>query len=118
MEPSAPTPVGDEEIEAPEELAARLRLVIMRLARRLRQQADRDVTQSQLSALATINNYGPLTLKDLAAHERVQPPTMTRIVAALEEMGFIHREVDPTDRRVARVRVSPDGRRYIERSRT
>lgn len=99
-------------------LVAGLRLVIMRLARRLRQQAEGDVTPSLLSALATVERLGPVTLGELAAAERVQPPTMTKIVARLEELGFVAREPDAGDRRVVRVRVSDEGGRYVARSRT
>ena len=100
------------------ELASRLRLAVMRLARRLRQQADGDVTPSQISALSSVDRLGPLTLGELSAVERVQPPTMTRIVAGLEEQGLATREVDAKDRRVARVHLSVAGRRLLEQSRT
>lgn len=103
--------------EADAELAARLRLSVMRLARRLRQEADADVTASQLSALASLAWRGPLTLGELSAAERVKPPTMTRIVASLEDLGLVTRTVDPADRRVARVAVSTTGERLVERSR-
>jgi len=103
--------------EAGAELAARLRLSVLRLARRLRQQADADVSASQLSALASLASAGALTLGELSAAERVKPPTMTRIVASLEELGLVTRTVDPADRRCARVCVSDAGRRFIERSR-
>ena len=99
-------------------LAAGLRMVVMRLARRLRQQAEGDVTASQLSALSTVERLGPVTLGELAAAEQIQPPSMTKIVNRLEEHGFVIREVDPKDRRIARVRISDDGRRYVARSRT
>ena len=56
-------------------------------------------------------------MRDLCHAEQVQPPTMTRIVAALVEAGLVVREPDPTDGRVAWVRVTPDGRRLLERSR-
>ena len=100
------------------ELASRLRLAVMRLARRLRQQADCDVTPSQISALSSVDRLGPLTLGELSAVERVQPPTMTRIVSGLEEQGLATREVDANDRRVARVHISVAGRRLLEQSRT
>lgn len=100
------------------DLAPRLRLVVMRLARRLRQQGDAGATPSQVSALATIEGHGPMTLGELAAHERIQPPSMTRIVAALAEDGLIARETDPSDRRVARVRLTTEGKRALERSRS
>src|SRR2546423_13827260 len=88
------------------ELAARLRLAVTRLARRLRQEtqnADGDVPPSGLSALSSIERLGPLTLGELSAVERVQPPTMTKVVAGLESLGLVSRTVDPADRRVARV---------------
>jgi DNA-binding MarR family transcriptional regulator len=99
-------------------LVARLRLVVMRLSRRLRQQHEGDVTASMLSALSSIANLGPLTLGALAAVEQVQPPSMTKIVGKLEERSFVIREVDPQDRRVARVRVSEEGEAFVARSRT
>src|SRR5437588_12618115 len=99
------------------ELASRLRLAVMRLSRRLRQQTE-DITPSQVSALSTLDRLGPLTLGELSAVERVQPPTMTRIVAGLEEQGLATREVDPNDRRVARVHITVAGHRLLEQSRT
>ncbi len=118
--PSAPVPSAPVTSDAvPDaEFVAGLRLGVMRLARRLRQQADGEVTPSLLSALATVERLGPLTLGELAGVERVQPPTVTKLVARLEEMGFVHREADPQDRRVSRVRLAEGGRRYIARSRT
>ncbi len=97
--------------------AARLRLVVMRLARRLRQQAESDASPSMLSAMATIER-GPLTLGELAEAERVQPPTMTRVVARLEELGLITRDPDPRDKRVARVSLSADGKKMVARNRS
>jgi DNA-binding MarR family transcriptional regulator len=105
-------------IDADASLVAGLRLVVMRLARRLRQQAEGDVTASMLSALSSIARLGPLTLGALAAVEQVQPPSMTKIVGKLEDQGLVIREVDDRDRRVVRVRVSPEGEGYVARSRT
>jgi DNA-binding MarR family transcriptional regulator len=102
------------------QLGARLRLVIGRLARRWRQEGrapDPELTQSRLSALVSIERDGPITLGDLAAIEQVQPPSMTRIVASLEDLGLARREVDPGDRRVARVRITPEGGRRLSRFR-
>jgi DNA-binding MarR family transcriptional regulator len=109
--PSATAPVDPG-------LAAGLRLVVMRLARRLRQQAEGEVTPSQLSALSTVEHLGPLTLGELAAAEQIQPPSMTKIVSGLEQHGFVVREPDAKDRRIARVRISDEGRRFVARSRT
>jgi DNA-binding MarR family transcriptional regulator len=103
--------------ESDDELAARLRLSVTRLARRLRATAGDDVTASQLSALSSIACRGPLTLGELSAVERVRPPTMTRIVASLEETGLVLRSVDQLDRRVARVDLTPEGHRLLDASR-
>jgi DNA-binding MarR family transcriptional regulator len=98
--------------------AAALRLAVMRLARRLRQEADAGITQSQLSALATVERLGPLPLRELAAAERVGASTLTRIVAALEDQGLLQRTSDPTDRRVALVSVTTAGSRVLSEVRT
>lgn len=99
-------------------LAPRLRLAIMRLARRLRQQIEGPVSPSQISALHTIEKLQPVTLGELAAAEMVQPPTITRIVASLDENGYVVREVDETDRRVSRLRLTPSARKLIDQGRT
>jgi DNA-binding MarR family transcriptional regulator len=124
--PSAPAPspgvaVGDTAELAPEVLAARLRLANARLARRVRQEAmsgGDDLTASRLAALVTVEALGPVTLGELAAVEQVQPPSMTRIVARLEENGLARREVDANDRRIVRVRITDAGRQTLARSRT
>src|SRR2546430_4897146 len=83
-------------------LAADLRLVVGRLSRRLRQHGESGVTASLLSALWAIERLQPVALGDLADAERVQPPTLTRIVGKLEEKRLVVREGEPTDRRVSR----------------
>jgi DNA-binding MarR family transcriptional regulator len=99
------------------ELAASLRLSATRLARRLRQEADAGLTPSQLSALAVIENHGPLTLGALAEHERVAPPSITKVVGKLEADGLVTRTADAGDRRVARVATSEKGAALIAESR-
>jgi DNA-binding MarR family transcriptional regulator len=99
------------------ELASRLRLVVARLARRLRRETEGDVSPSQISALSSIARLGPLTLGELSAAEGVRPPTMTRVVGGLEEAGLVSRTVDPADRRVAHVSVTSDGQRWLDRNR-
>ena len=96
----------------------RLRMVVTRLSRRLRQQIEPDVTASQFSALVSIERSGPVSLGELAAIERVQPPTLTKVVAKLEELGYVTRDPDPADRRIARVRLSDVGVRFVAASRT
>jgi DNA-binding MarR family transcriptional regulator len=100
------------------ELAARLRLVLNRLARRLRTQAAGDLSPSLISALVTIELHGPITLGQLATDELVKPPSVTRMVAALEERGLVQRETDAADRRIARVSLTVEGRRMLHRTRT
>jgi DNA-binding MarR family transcriptional regulator len=103
------------------ELASHLRLTVARLNRRIRQQAaatGEELSASAQAALATIERVGPITLGELAAVEQVQPPSMTRIVARLEEWGYVTRVVDPADRRVARAAITDAGRELLARSRT
>lgn len=100
------------------ELAARLRLVITRTARRLRQEAGTNLGPSQTAALATIERHGPLTPSELAEIERVQRPTATRIVARLEEEGLLERVADPVDRRSFTVGTTAKGRALMQKLRT
>jgi DNA-binding MarR family transcriptional regulator len=99
------------------ELASRLRLGVTRLARRLRQEAEPGLTPSQQSALSTIERHGRVTVGELCAIEQVQPPTMTRCVAALVDAGLASREPDEADRRVAWLRITPEGARLLARMR-
>jgi len=82
------------------ELSSSLRISVMRLARRLRaERSSEDLTLTQLSALSMLARHGPSTPTELAAHERVQPPSMTRVIAALEVKALVSRVAHPTDRR-------------------
>ena len=101
------------------ELGSRLRLAMARLVRRARQEATTaEMTPSMLSAVSVIANLGAPTLGELAAAERVTPPTVTKIVARLEDAGLVVREQDPDDRRIARVRLTDVGRRFVDRTRS
>ena len=82
-----------------------------------RHQSDAGLSPSQLSALATIDLRGPLTLGALADHERVAPPTVTKAVAKLEVAGLVQRRLDPTDRRVALVSTTAKGDATLARLR-
>jgi len=110
---SSPAEIAPDEAE----IASRLRLSATRLARRLRQEADSGFTPSQLSALATVHNHGPLTLGALADHERVAPPSITKVVTKLEADGLVERQPDPTDGRVSHVSTTAAGRALVEESR-
>ena len=91
-------PVIDTDVD--EELVSSLRMGVMRLARRLRhERSGNDLTLTQLSALASLNRLGPLTIGELAAADNVKPPSMTRTVNCLEELGLVSREAHETDRR-------------------
>ena len=91
-------------------LAGRLRDAIGRLSRRLRaERTDSDLSLGQWAALRSLEVHGPMTPSELAAHEKVQPPSMTRIVALLEEHGYVTRTPDPVDRRQVVVAASQAG---------
>jgi DNA-binding MarR family transcriptional regulator len=97
--------------------AARLRLVITRSARRLRQEGAGDLTPTTAAALATVERHGPLTPSELAAVENVQRPTATRTIKCLEAEGLIKRTPDPLDGRSALVSVTTEGRDRLRRLR-
>src|SRR4029077_7441215 len=91
------------------ELASRLRLSIARLNRQIRPQSaieGEELTATSQGALATVARLGPMTLGELAAAERVRPPSVTPIVSRLEECGYVTRSGDPLDRRIARVAIT------------
>jgi DNA-binding MarR family transcriptional regulator len=100
------------------QLAATLRMAVMRLARRLRaERPETDLTLSQLAALASVDRHGPLTLGSLAAHERVQPPSMTRIVGVLADRGLVTRVPHETDGRQILVDATDAGRDLLREDR-
>lgn len=99
-------------------LASLLRMSVMRLGRRLRQQRiDDRLTPSQIAALATLDRNGALTLGELAAAEHVQPPSMTRITGALEDLGLVTRTAHPTDKRQVLFAVTPQGAKLLAEDR-
>jgi DNA-binding MarR family transcriptional regulator len=100
------------------ELGSALRLTVGRLARQLRRHSVGGLTASQYSALAAVDRHGPLRPTELAASEGVSAPTLSRIVARLEERGYLSREADPADRRSYQVAVSADGRAALARIRS
>ena len=96
------------------QLAIQLRDAITRVNRRLRQTLPiGELTVAQISALQSLDAAGALTPRELADAERVQPPTMTRIVARLEERGLIQRTPHPTDGRQVILAPSPLGRELL-----
>lgn len=96
------------------ELASALRVPVMRLARRLRaERDDLSLSLTQLAALSTLDRHGPMSPGTLADHERVQPPSITRVVAGLEERGLVERLPHPTDRRQQVIALTPAGRTLV-----
>jgi DNA-binding MarR family transcriptional regulator len=110
---AAPQPADVESAPLPD-VASRLRFAVLRLSRRLRQHAPVGITPSQLSALATIVGEGRVTLSRLAEAERVQPPSITRVVDLLVTQGFATRTPSDEDHRVAWVAPTDEGRALVE----
>ncbi len=91
-------------------LASSLRIAVGRLNRRIRNEREDDsLTLNQLSALGILERHGPMPVGELAAHERIRPPSMTRTVSALDELGLAVREPHATDRRLAVVSITEAG---------
>ncbi len=96
-----------------DEVAARLRLVVGRLSRRIRIDGRESVPPLQLSALVTVEERGPLRLSELARREAVSVPTMSRVLVALAEQGLVVRTADPQDARGVLVTLSAAGVRRL-----
>lgn len=109
--PSAPTVVDAAA------LASQLRFGITRLARKLRREGDTGITPTLLTALSTIDRHGPMTPGTLAVHEQVEKPTVTRLLAALEQRALVERTSDPFDRRIAWIQTTSEGRKLLQRTR-
>lgn len=100
------------------ELASTLRVSVMRLARRLRaERALTDLSLSQMAALGTLDRHGPLTPRELADHEKVQPPSMTRVLAGLEERSLILRTPHETDGRQHLVSLTASAKALLKEDR-
>jgi DNA-binding MarR family transcriptional regulator len=104
-------------------LATALRISVSRLARRLRVErlmpelAEPALSDTQLAALATLERHGAMSPGDLAEHEKVQPPSMTRVIAALVDWELVTRAPHPTDRRQVILTVTPEGRSLVQKVR-
>jgi DNA-binding MarR family transcriptional regulator len=108
----------ERELVGETELAARLRLVIGRLHRRIRIDGRESVPPLQLSAMVTVEEHGPLRLSELARREAVSVPTMSRVLAALDEQGLVVRTPDPQDARGVLVTLSDDGAQRLSQVRS
>jgi DNA-binding MarR family transcriptional regulator len=104
------------------ELATALRISVARLARRLRAERlagglEPELSDTQLAALAALERHGTMTPGELADHEKVQPPSITRVIAALEERGLVVRAPHATDRRQVVLTVTEPGKALVQQSR-
>ena len=100
------------------ELIGGLRVGVMRLARRLRQErSGSDLTLTQLSALGTLSRYGDLSLGELAAIEKVKPPSMTRTVNCLQDAGLVTRTAHESDGRQVVVGLTDEARAVLDEDR-
>jgi len=90
---------------------------VARLNRRLRQERQTDLTPTQLSVLGTIRTLGPSTPSAIAGHERVQPPSITRVLTCLVDQGMAIREPHPDDKRQVLVSVSDKGEAVLAEER-
>src|SRR5277367_4313080 len=95
----------------------RLRVALARLSRRLRRHSLAGLTPTQLAALSTVEQSGPLRLGDLAAAEGIAPSTLTRMFAVLEEPGYVRRDADPRDARASTLAITPAGHETLEQLR-
>jgi DNA-binding MarR family transcriptional regulator len=103
-------------------LANALRISVSRLARRLRVEragglAESGLSDTQVAALAVLERQIAMTPGELAGHEKVQPPSMTRVITALEERGLVQRAPHPTDRRQVVLSVTEEGRQLVNQFR-
>jgi DNA-binding MarR family transcriptional regulator len=115
----SPSTVGPSVVDAENGVidVTRLRVALARLSRRLRRHELAGLTPTQLAALSTVEQAGPLRLGDLAAAEGVAPSTLTRLVAALEELGYVRRDADPRDARASTLAITDQGHDTLERLR-
>ncbi len=94
--------------------AAELRLVIGRLIRSIRQHNAGGLTASQVSAMATIEEFEPIRISDLATRESIGAPVATRVTTSLEELGFVKRVLDAQDKRACLLELTPSGRKVLK----
>jgi DNA-binding MarR family transcriptional regulator len=104
-------------------LATALRISVSRLARRLRVERtaqgapESELSDTQFAALSALERHSAMTPGELAEHEKVQPPSMTRVIAVLEERGLVMRAPHSTDRRQVVLTVTEEGRAVVLRAR-
>ncbi len=100
------------------QLASELRVALMRLTRRLRtERLDEGLSLTQLSVLGTLDRHGAMACGELAEHEKVQPPSMSRTIAALVELSLVSRSPQQNDKRQAFVEITPAGAELLRQDR-
>jgi len=119
VDPSLPKGAGGRQArQGAATLAADLRVALLRCTRRIRaEKSDLELSDTQYSVLSVLDRIGPLTLRELADHERVQPPSMTRAVNGLADRGLATRSDHPVDGRQVLVAVSEAGRAELRETR-
>lgn len=115
MTPSPAADAAARDVDG--EFAARLRLAIARLSRRLSRHSPEGLTQGQLSALVTVEAHGPLPVGEVATREGIGAPVATRLVQSLVEQRLLERAGDPADRRCSLLTLSAEGARLLGRIR-
>lgn len=100
-------------------MSSALRVSVMRLSRRLRNERDAsdDLSANHLAVLGTLSRHGAMTIGELAAAEKVQPPSMTRTVTTLCDKGLVQRTPRDSDRRVVVVSLTESAQAVIDESR-
>jgi DNA-binding MarR family transcriptional regulator len=113
-----PTVVA-QQVKSDVGLASALRSSTLRLSRQLRWQRadDADLTANQLGVLGALGKHDAMTIGELAAHERVKPPSMTRIVSNMEEAGLVVRRPHETDKRQVMVELTDSARELLQANR-
>jgi len=111
-------PPGPPVVPDPDRLAGELRVAVLRTARCLRnQRGEADLSESQFSVVAALAKKGPMTPGALAEHEHTRPPSMTRTVNTLVELGLVTKVGDSEDRRLVVVDLTDAGRDEVDESR-
>ncbi len=104
----------NDQNEAMAEAARFIRRSVVRLVRRLRlERTDEALSLAKLTILGFLYNKGPVTATALAARERIRPQSLTRLVAFLEERGFVSRQPDEADRRRLLITITPAGKKAL-----
>jgi DNA-binding MarR family transcriptional regulator len=101
----------------PAELAGQLRVAVWRAARRMRHVSDLEISPTLHAALGTVETHGPITAGQLAKHEHVRKPTMTRTIRELVDRGLIERLPDPLDGRITWLQTTPAGKTLVHNAR-